>query len=211
MGALGNIDHERFCQAAHRLIWAGEKRAPALAKAYREAMYRGDNADDEALKPNARRLANTKLVKARLQELASYSARLAGIDAHWAMLKLKAVVDDVDAYTLDHYMARDEDGERRNEFDLTQVDDAQMKRLTEITTETIITRAEDGSETVRRKIKLRGPDRYSVIPTVIGQMAKLGGWEAPRKTALTNPAGDKPFSLADMVNASMKPDMERAA
>lgn len=212
MPALGNLDYERFCQAAHTRIWAGEKRADALVAAYRETVYRGENTDDEALKPNSRRLANRKEIAARLKELADYSARLAGIDAHWAMLKLKGLVDDVDAFTIDDYMARDEAGVRLNECDLTNVTADQMRRLKEVRPEVTITRAEDGTETIRRKISIVGPDRYSIVPTVVGLMAKLAGWEAPKKIAPTNPAGDQPWSLERLIGASMaSKETEKAA
>lgn len=212
MGALGNLDHERFCQEAHKRLWSGEKRSTAIAAAYRATMYSGENPDDAALAPNARRLTNRKDVAARLKELADYAGKLAGIDASWGMLQLKKIVDEVDAYTLDHYMARDDDGKRRNEFDLTGVTGEQMARLTEITTEITIQKDEDGGETVRRKIKLRGPDRFSVVPDVVAKMARIGGWEAPKKIAATTPEG-KQVTWEDLVGQSYKPaaETEKAA
>lgn len=210
MGALGNLDHERFCQALHKRLWAGSKRSQALALTYRETMYSGTNADDAAIKPNARRLANSKRIAARLKELNDYAAKLSGLDAGWALLQLHQVVTEAQAYTLDHYIARNEDGTRRPEFDISIVPDERIARLTEMTTETIITRDADGNETVRRKIKIKGPDKFSVIPTTIDKMAALAGWKAPTKIAPTNVAGDD-LTLEALVMASLAPAREVAA
>ena len=49
MGALGNLDHERFCQAAHKRIWGGEQRAEALRAAYLETIYSGDNPENRSV------------------------------------------------------------------------------------------------------------------------------------------------------------------
>lgn len=210
MGALGNLNHERFCQDAHKRIWAGEKRAAAITGAYRTNCYSGDNPDDTALAPNARRLANRKDVAARLKELADYAGQLAGIDASWGMLQLKKIIDTVADYTLDHYMARDTDGKRLNKFDLSEVSDERMKRLTEITTEVTVNHDADGNEVVRTKLKLKGPDRFSVIPDTVAKMARIGGWEAPKKIAATTPEG-KQVTWEDLVGASFKPAEEKTA
>lgn len=211
MGALGNLDHERFCQAAHKRLWAGEKRSEALATAYRDTMYRGANPDDAALKPNARRLANRKDVGGRLKELAEYAGTLSALDSGWALRQLKGIVDKASGFTLDPYFRRDADGTRINAFDLSNTSEEQIALLTEVTTETIVTRDEDGTETVRHKIKLRGPDKFSVVPATIDKMAAIAGWKAPTKIAPTTPDGQEPLSLLDLVNAAAAKRTERAA
>lgn len=210
--ALENHDHELFCQAVFRRVSEGEKRAVAIVVAYRETMYRGENPNDAALAPNARRLANSPLVKARIARMLDNAATLAECDAGWGMVKLKKVVDEADAYTLDNYMARDADGKRRNLFDLSEVSNEHMKSLTEITTEVTVSYDAEGKEVVRSKIKLKGPDRFSVIPDTVAKMARIGGWEAPKKIAATTPEG-KQVTWEDLVGQSYKPvaETEKAA
>ena len=111
MGALGNLDHERFCQAAHKRIWGGEQRAEALRAAYLETIYSGDNPENPSVGDNSRKLANQKPVKARLAELAEYAAKLASIDAGSALIELKQELDAIRAFNLDDFLsAPDENG-----------------------------------------------------------------------------------------------------
>lgn len=211
MGALGNHDHERFCQAVHSRIWAGEKRAQALPAAYRETMYTGTVADDAALAPNARRLANRKDVGARLKELHEFSAKLSGVDVGWAMLKLKRLVEDIEGFNLDNYLGP-ANAQGRRYYDLSKVPPEKMRLLSELTIEdtTIVKPGEEGAEDEvhhHRKMKLRGPQLGDMVPP-IAQMGRFAGWEAPKKIAATDKDG-KDLSLGDLVAASMAKVMER--
>ena len=199
MGVLGNPDNERFCQVAHTRIWAGEKRATALPAAYVETVYRGETSTPEAraaaLKAcaaNARRLTNRKDVAARLAELAAYSAKLAGIDAGWSMVELKILLDEVKAFNLDDYMTDRIEGVPRF-YDISRASREQIARLSEMTLEEDIIEA--GEETLRkvRKTKLAGPKKAAEIVSIIALMARIGGWEAPKKVAPTNPEGTEAF------------------
>lgn len=211
MGALGNHDHERFCQAAHGRIWAGEKRAQALPAAYRETMYTGTAADDAAIAPNARRLANRKDVAARLKELDEYSAKLAGIDSGWALLKLKRLTEDIEGFNLDDYLGPANDRGRRY-YDLSKVPPEKLRLLSELTIEdTTITKPGEEGEADEvhhhRKMKLRGPAKADLV-SPIALMARIAGWEAPKKIAATDKDG-KDLSLGDIVAASMALVLER--
>lgn len=177
MGVLGNFDHERFCQAAHKRIWAGERHVAAYHAAYRETIYRGSDPDEQAIAPNVRKLRNRKEIKARLRDLADVAAKMAGIDAGLAMLQLKARVWD---FNLDDYLTPRGDGFQRF-FDISNATREQIGKLSEMTIEEEI--VDVGEDTMRkvRKIKLKGHDPASVI----GLMARIGGWEAPKKTELS--------------------------
>lgn len=187
MGVLGNFDHERFCQAAHKRIWAGERHVAAYHAAYREAIYRGSDPDEQTIAPNVRKLRNRKEVKARLNELADISAKLAGIDPAWAMVQLKMRVAD---FNLDDYLTPRMEGAQRF-FDISATSREQLGKLSEITIEEDIVEA--GEDTMRkvRKIKLKPYDPASII----GLMARIAGWEAPKKVAQTNPDGDGPAEI----------------
>lgn len=211
MGALGNHDHERFCQAVHSRIWAGEKRAKALPSAYRETMYTGTAADDAALAPNARRLANRKDVGARLKELDEFAAKLAGIDSGWALLKLKRLAEDIEDFNLDDFLGPANDKGRRY-YDLSKVPPDKLRLLSELTIEdtTIVKPGEEGEadETHHhRKMKLRGPAKVDLVGP-LALMARIAGWEAPKKIAATDKDG-KDLSLGDLVAASMAKVLER--
>jgi len=106
VSALGNPKHERFCQELHKLVWAGGSTKESRITAYQAA---GFMALGESLNDNARRFANLKHIKARLAELSDYAAKLAGIDAGWAMLRLKQLAES----NLDDYLGpADEDHNR---------------------------------------------------------------------------------------------------
>lgn len=193
MGVLGNFDHERFCQAAHKRIWAGERHVAAYHAAYRETIYRGADPDEQAIAPNVRKLRNRKEVKARLAELADVAAKMAGLDAGLAMLQLKARIWD---FNLDDYLSPRGDGFQRF-FDISNATREQMGKLSEMTIEEEIVDA--GEDTMRkvRKIKLKGHDPASVI----GLMARIGGWEAPKKVAPTTPDGQQSWNpLTQLLN-----------
>lgn len=182
MGVLGNLDHERFCQAVHTRTWAGEKRSAALPAAYRETMYRGDRekAADAAIAPNARRLSQRKEVKARLAELAAKAGEIAALDAGWAMGKLKRMVEA----NIDDYLAPvDKRGTRV--FDLSEVSREQLSLISELTVEDETELSKDEPPTQVRKIKIKLHDRISAISL----MAKIAGWEAPKKQEHTGKDG----------------------
>lgn len=211
MGALGNHDHERFCQAAHSRIWGGEKRAQALPAAYRETMYTKDSTDDAALAPNARRLANRRDVSARLKELDEFAAKLAGIDAGWALLKLKRLTEDIEGFNLDDYLGPVNDKGRRY-YDLSKVPADKLRILSELSIkDTTITKPGEEGEADEvhhhREMKLKGPAKADLVGP-IALMARIAGWEAPKKIAPTDKDG-KDLSLGDLVTASMALVMER--
>ncbi|SDD94510.1 hypothetical protein SAMN05216337_1017116 [Bradyrhizobium brasilense] len=208
MPALGNLDHERFCQALHKRVWNGEKQSTARAAAYRDTMYRGENPDSASIAHNARRLANRRPIVARLAELAEFSAKLAGVDSGWAMVKLKQLADAIEGFNLDDYLAPpDANGERY--YDLSRVPREKLAMLTELG-------IEDEIETIgevadkkgkmqpvqrrTRKIKLKGPSKVDMVGP-IALMARIAGWEAPKKIAATTPEG-KAITLADLIGAS---------
>lgn len=174
MGALGNLDHERFCQAAHKRIWAGEKRVDALRSAYLEAIYTGDNPDGPSVTDNSRKLANQKLIRERLAELSDYAAKLAGIDASWGLIELKRELGAINDFNLDDFLSPpDADGHRF--IDLSKVTREQMNLLTEMTTK---------DTKYGREIKIKGPYRYTDKVAIVMAMAKIAGWLAPEKTDL---------------------------
>lgn len=185
MGVLGNPDHERFCQTAHKRIWAGEKHVAAYYGAYVEAIWEGEGEPGaKAIAANVRRLRNRKEIKARMVELADFAAKLAGIDSAWGMVRLKGFVDS----NLDDYLSKpDANGTRF--FDLTDVPRDKIGLLSElhIEDETEIGKGEDDDGRRIRKIKLKLPDRVQALAL----MAKIGGWEKPAKMALTDPTGEK--------------------
>ncbi len=189
---LENFRHERFCQALHVRLWAGEKQSEARLKAYRETMYRGSNPDDKALKPNTRRLCQRPEVKARLSELAERSATLAAIEGGWIMIQSKGLLDEIDAHNLDDFLTPpDERGKRY--LDISQASREQLARLTEIA----MAPSKYGT-----KIKIKGPDRYSAKPAILALMARVGGFEAPKKLAATDKDGQD-LSFADIVAEAM--------
>lgn len=177
MGVLGNIDHERFCQAAHKRVWAGERHVAAYHAAYRETIYRGSDPDEKAIAANVRKLRNRKDVKRRLTELADFSAKLAGCDAGWAMRQLYARVVD---FNLDDFLTPRIAGGQRY-FDIAHASREQLAKLSEMTIEEDIVSGDDEKLHTIRKIKLKPYDPASII----GLMARIGGWEAPKKTELS--------------------------
>jgi len=194
--ALTNLDHERFCQAAHLRIWAGEKTVDACEAAYRETILEeGAESSGTAFSANVRKLRNLPAVKARMQQLADHSAKLAGIDAGWAMVELKRELDAIGAFNLDDFLGP-ADAHGKRYIDLSKVSREQLALLTEMTTKD----TKYGTE-----IKIRGPDRYSNKPNIIGLMAKLAGWLAPEKQEHSGQ-----LTLEQIVAASMKPK-EKAA
>lgn len=173
MGVLGNFDHERFCQAAHKRIWAGERHVAAYHAAYREAIYRGADPNEKAIAANVRKLRNRKEVKARIKELAEYSAKLAGCDPAWAMVQLKIRVED---YNLDDYLTPRIEGMQRF-IDISSATREQLAKLSEVTIEEDIVEAGEDSMRKVRKVKIKPYDPASII----GTMARIAGWMAPKR------------------------------
>jgi hypothetical protein len=188
MGALTNFDHERFCQAALRRIWSGEKQVAAFHAAYREAIYEGENQGDQAIAANVRRLRNRHEIKARLAELAEYAAKLAGIDAGWAQLKLRDMVEA----NLDDYLSPP-DAEGYRYFDLRKVPREKLAQLVELQQEE--TTENDGDRAVR-KVRIKFADKIAAL----GLMARIAGWLAPDKQEHSGG-----LTLEALVAASMKP------
>lgn len=214
-GPLKNLDHERFAQAQHRRIWSGEKRSAARVGAYRETMYTGTGTDDSALAPNARRLSNRKDVAARLKELDDFAARLSGIDSGWALLKLKKLTDAIENFNLDDYLGPANDKGRRY-FDLSKVPPEKLAILSELSIDdtTIVKPSEEEAEPDEihhsRKMKLRGPAKADMVGP-LALMARIAGWEAPKKIAATDSKGDD-ISFADIVAETMaRVEAKRAA
>lgn len=171
--------HDRFCRELHRLISeTGGKIGRARKAAYVAVYGEGKSASD-----NARKLANKPHIKARMAELAEAASKLCKLDAGWAMLQLGRRVED---FNLDDYLTPAGHGQRF--FDISNCSRDLMGRLGEMTIEEEILEA--GEETLRkvRKIKLKP---YDPAP-IFGLMARIGGWEQPKKIAPTNPAGDGP-------------------
>jgi hypothetical protein len=198
MGALGNPAHERFCQALHKRLWAGEKAVEARCAVYREIIYSGDNPDSVSLQHNARKLCGQKKIRARLAELADYSAKLAGIDASWALVELMSLYGQIKAFNLNDFLGPpDEVGNRY--YDFRKATPAMMALLSEYTIEETDL---PGIPRALRKVRFKGPEKPKDLPAIIERMAKIAGWEAPKKTSLTDPEGEQ-LTLEKLVGASM--------
>lgn len=202
MGALGNPHHERFAQALHRRLWAGEKRAVARSGAYLEAIHTptpgAPPAQPVTIAANARRLANQSNIAARVNELAEYAGKLAGIDSAWALVRLK---DLADANLADYLGPPDGQGARF--FDLSQVGDEQLGRLSqlEIKDETKVGAAENSDDRRILTTKLKVHDPIAAI----GLMARIAGWLAPEKREI------EMTNLAEMVEASYRAETPAAS
>ena len=194
MGVLSNFDHERFCQLAHKRIWAGEKQVEACEAAYREAICEGaENTKPADFAANVRKLRNRPEIKARLQELADYAAKLAGIDAGWAQLKLR---DMVEANLDDFLSTTDAEGHRY--LTLREVDRNKLANVVELHQEEI---TEDDGDRAVRKIRIKLPDKIAAL----GLMAKIAGWLAPERREFSGQ-----MTLESLVAASMKRKQDAA-
>jgi len=197
MGVLSNFDHERFCQLAHKRIWAGEKQVEACEAAYRDAICEGaENTKPTDFAANVRKLRNRPEIKARLQELADYAAKLAGIDAGWAQLKLR---DMVEANLDDFLGAATTDGVRH--FDIGSVPREKLAHLVELNQEETIELDDDEHARRVRKVRLKLPDKIQAL----GLMAKIAGWLAPERREVSGQ-----MTLENLVAASMKPKQDAA-
>jgi hypothetical protein len=92
VGVLSNHRHEKYCQELQKLLAEGVKLGEARTEAYRRA---GFSSAETCIGPNSRKLAQTKAIKARMAELAEYTAKLSGIESGWFMLRLKEFADGV--------------------------------------------------------------------------------------------------------------------
>ena len=194
MGVLSNFDHERFCQLVHKRIWAGEKQVEACEAAYREAICEGaENTKPTDFAANVRKLRNRPEIKARLQELADYAAKLAEIDAGWAPLKLRAMVEA----NLDDFLSTT-DAEGHRYLTLREVDRNKLANVVELHQEEI---TEDDGDRAVRKIRIKLPDKIAAL----GLMAKIAGWLAPERREFSGQ-----MTLESLVAASMKRKQDAA-
>lgn len=176
MAILGNSKHEAFAQAVQSRLVAGEKRTAARTAAYRDTIYTGPSVSDDALVDNARKLSNRKDVKARIQELADFHAKLAGIDKNWALVVLKGKVEA----NLDDYLSAP-DGSGTRFFDLRDVPREKIGHLSElqIEDETVLAKDADDRRILKTKLKLCDP------VAALRLMAEISGWKAPEKHDLS--------------------------
>ena len=178
LGVLANPDHERFCQLAHKRIWSGEKRADVCRELYIEIIYDGAEPDSESTQANVRKFYNRDDIKARLGELAEYSAKLSGIDASWAMLRAKRMVE----FDTDNFINGDGDiSDLPGEVEVIEAD---------------VDDTADGPKRSIVKTKIKASDRLGAL----GLMAKIAGWLAPEKRE--HDLGD---TLEELVRKSMRP------
>jgi hypothetical protein len=187
MGVLGNIKHEAFAQEVHRQQLSGEKRGAARTAAYRTTIYTGESpVDDAALAPDARKMANRNDVKARIQELADFASKLAGIDKNWALVKLKGFAEA----NLDDYLGPP-DAEGYRYFDLRGVPRDKIALLGELTQDQVteyFSDEDDPSRRLIRKIKLKLHDPLAALRL----MVEISGWKAAEKHDLSfTDHGDK--------------------
>lgn len=180
MGVLGNIKHEAFAQEVHRRQLSGEKRGVARTAAYRTAIYTGDApVEDVAIAPDARKLANRHDVRDRIQELADFASKLAGIDKNWALVKLKGYAEG----NLDDYLGPP-DAEGYRYFDLSEVPRDKIALLGELTQDQITEYFGDKDDPGRRlirKVKLKLHDPLAALRL----MAEISGWKAAEKHDLS--------------------------
>jgi hypothetical protein len=181
MGVLANPDHERACQLAHKRIWGGESKSDALHAVYVDVIYDGEEPQSEATKANVRKFFNRAEIKKRMAELSEYAAKLAGIDASWALLRAKRMV----------------------EFDAQKFIDGKCD-LSDLPGDVEIVESEaEGDEKPTRslfKTKIKASDRLGALAL----MAKIAGWLAPEKQEHSGG-----LTLEQLVTNSMKPK-ERA-
>jgi hypothetical protein len=174
MGALGNPAHERFCQALHKRLLQGEKAVAARVETYREIIFTGDNPDSVSLKDNARKLWQRKEIRARLAELAEFSAILAGIDASWGLVQLKKRIE----FNLNDFLTP-LDGDGKRYFTLANASPETLQLLAGLEVEQWEKPLGDKGDMIRGvKAKIKSPDAIAALAL----MARIGGWEAPRKT-----------------------------
>ena len=196
MGVLNNSDHERFCQLAHKRIWAGEKRSEVCHAVYLDVIYDGEEPESDATKANVRKFYNRDDIKARMAELAEYAAKLAGIDAGWAQLKLKAIVEA----NMDDYLAQADENGDRIPAPLGKLSRDHLAHLGEISQEERSEYGESGViKRMIRRMSVRVPTTNDKI-AAIGLMAKIAGWLAPEKQEHSGG-----LTLEQLVTNSMKP------
>jgi hypothetical protein len=187
MGTLGNQDHERFCLAYHKRVWAGERAVDARVAAYRDVIFRGDNPESRAIKDNARKLVQQKAIRERLAELRDQSAKTAGLDAAFVLIRAMRIIDDAYAFNLGDFLKADESG--NYSFDLSKVPRGKLALLTELSI--------DGN-----KVRIKGPNRAQDTLGALDRICRVLGLDAPKKIAPTTPEG-KAITLGDLVGSSM--------
>lgn len=186
MAALGNPQHERFCQEYHRLVYAGGKPKESAIGAYRAAGY---ETGEEYVAQNSRKLRQRKDIRSRLAELSAFAAKLAGIDAAWALVELKSLHDEVKNFNLDDYLGPP-DAEGNRYYDLSKVPREKLGLLIEYSMETASEKAgEDGETREIRKVRIKGPSKAPERVAILALMARIQGWEAPRKNEHAGPGG----------------------
>jgi hypothetical protein len=154
-----NIDHERFCQAAHKRICAGEKLGVACEAAYRETILEsGAKSSGTAFAANVRKLRNLPAVRTRLRQLGDQAAQLASIDAAWALLRSRRLVEfDAAAFLEGKADLSDLPGD----VEIVEIEDEEG-----ISTRTL------------HKTKIKAADRIAAMTL----MARIAGWLSPENT-----------------------------
>jgi hypothetical protein len=203
MGALAVIQHEEFCQCVRNHLVAGKKRGEAWTAAYREIILKpGIVSSDATISANARRLVHQKLIKARLAEIAENAAKIADLDAAWALRELKADAEALKTFNLDDYLGPpDEMGNRY--YDLSKAPREHIALLTEYTIESSYVPGAHKDDPGRKitKVRLKGPDKIPERRQIIALMARIAGWEAPTRAEVNT----RDLTLEALVMASLAP------
>jgi len=137
------------------------------------------------------RLLRSVAFSTRLAGLQAAASREAELDAAWALREAKQLFDSCRSFNVDDYLTARGQGERAIDLEASP---ELLARLTElqITSE----------PNERQRIRIKGPNKYSDGAAILALMARIGGWEAPRKIAPTNTAGQD-MTLAELVLGSM--------
>ncbi len=199
--------HEQFVLALYKRLTALEPLKEATTAAYRETILQPGSKDDVAIvEANARRLRNKAQCKALLEELLERTRKVASLDAGWALVQLKSRVE---GSTVGNYLTPRVPGEPRR-FDIDRCSDAQLAQLAElqIDEKELEVRGKGKKERhlIERKIKVKLVDPIGGVAL----MARIGGWEAPKKIAPTDGDGND-LNLLELVNASYELAAKRAA
>jgi hypothetical protein len=186
--------HRRFVQELHRRLTALEPLKEASSAAYRETILRTTSKQaDAVIEANARRLRNKPEVKAELERLLQQATKITVLDAAWAMEQLRPLVEGV---SIGNYLTPRQKGRHRQ----LSIDHCSARELAQLS-ELQIEESDDG-----RKVKVKLVDRIGALAL----MARIGGWEAPKKIAPTDTDGND-LNLLELVNASYELAEKRAA
>lgn len=181
MGVLDNQREERFCQELRRILRDGKGVSAAQAEAYVAAGFSCRPANAAS---NGRRLAQKARIKARILEIGEQAAKLANIDAAWALVELRDDAERVKSFNLDDYLAP-EDGRGERHFSLKGVSRDKIGLLSELAQDEEFRMAGAGEEAELmriRKMRLKGPNRIADRVAIFSLMAKIAGWMAPEKS-----------------------------